>query len=369
MDDPTAVHEIQSPTCVEPDDQRLRGREQTTAVEHVAHTAAGQMLQDQVRDLGPLDLLDTPVVDGIEVRVGQRRRGLGLEPEPGLCRGVGDELRHHDLHGDGAVELFVVGVEHDTVSARAPALLQPVASGQHATEKRRIGRHGHTKLSASPRSAGAARGDLAATLPLMSRPRDGAKSIGSDENVLVTSNEIEPVSNTLTVADDETDATPPSAPTTRQKAKRLAVSFAIAVGIVLVFVGVNTSVTGRDAQDLPAEIENTTPVRSAAQVLQQEQIIVDLITGYTGILIVNNVEIETFTLGESAAPNAVPGAQPDVPLVTIFEAGNSTLTYTPADGAPIEQFTTGVNTVQVRYWKIIDGPSRAKSFTWQFDVV
>lgn len=203
----------------------------------------------------------------------------------------------------------------------------------------------------------------------MSRPRDGAKSIGSDENVLVTSNEIEPVSNTLTVADDETDATPPSAPTTRQKAKRLAVSFAIAVGIVLVFVGVNTSVTGRDAQDLPAEIENTTPVRSAAQVLQQEQIIVDLITGYTGILIVNNVEIETFTLGESAAPNAVPGAQPDVPLVTIFEAGNSTLTYTPADGAPIEQFTTGVNTVQVRYWKIIDGPSRAKSFTWQFDVV
>jgi hypothetical protein len=181
----------------------------------------------------------------------------------------------------------------------------------------------------------------------------------------VTSNDIEQVSDTLAVA----DVAPVRAPTTRQKATRLAVSLAIAVGIVLVFVGVNASVTGRDAQNTPPEIENITPLRSATQVLQQEQIIVDLITGYTGVLIVNNIEIETFTLGEDAAPNALPGAQPDVPLVTIFEAGNSTLTYTPADGAPIEQFTTGVNTVQVRYWKIIDGPTRAKSFTWQFDVV
>lgn len=158
-------------------------------------------------------------------------------------------------------------------------------------------------------------------------------------------------------------------PTTRQKAKRLAVSFAIAVGVVLVFVGVNASVTGRAAQNLPAEIESTTPVRSATQVLQQEQVIVDLVAGYTGVLIVNGVEIDTFTLGEDVAPNALPGAQPDVPLVTIYEPGNATLTYTPTEGAPIEQYTTGVNIVQVRYWKIIDGPTRAKSFTWQFDVV
>lgn len=181
----------------------------------------------------------------------------------------------------------------------------------------------------------------------------------------MTSNQIEQLRDTLTVVEAESVG----GPTTKQKAKRLAVSFAIAVGIVLVFVGVNASVTGREAQDLPTEIENITPVRSATQVLQQEQIIVDLITGYTGVLIVNSIEIETFTLGEDVAPNVLPGAQPDVPLVTIFEAGNSTLTYTPADGAPVEQFTTGVNTVQVRYWKIIDGPNRAKSFTWQFDVV
>ena len=149
--------------------------------------------------------------------------------------------------------------------------------------------------------------------------------------------------------------------------KRLVTSLVIATGFVLVFVGVSSAVTGRDAENLPTEIEDISPVRDATQVLSQEKVVVDLIDGYTGVLTVNNIELETFSLDELPVPE--PGQQQTLPLSTIFEPGNHTLTFAPTKGAPVEKWSTGVNTVTVRYWKIIDGPNFAESFTWQFDVV
>jgi len=143
---------------------------------------------------------------------------------------------------------------------------------------------------------------------------------------------------------------------------------AIAVGVVVVFLGVNASVTGKDAQNLPAQIESLQPVRNATQVLSQEQVHVDLAEGYTGVLTVNGVDIETFSLADLES-TAEPGSQVSLPKVTIFEPGNDTLTFTPSEGAPIEEFNTGINTVQVFYWKVTEGRSFQKSFVWQFDVV
>lgn len=150
-------------------------------------------------------------------------------------------------------------------------------------------------------------------------------------------------------------------------AKRIAVSLAIALGLVFVGLGLSKAITGREAQKLPPEIQSINPLRSATQVQSQESVKVDLIDGYTGVLIINNIELQTFSLGD--LPDPLPGQQVSLPLVTIFEPGNYTLSYTPVKGAPIEKFATGVNTVQVRYWKLTDGPTFAKSFTWQFDVV
>lgn len=150
--------------------------------------------------------------------------------------------------------------------------------------------------------------------------------------------------------------------------KRVSASLAIALGIVLVFVGLATSVTGKAAQKLPEEIQSITPVRSATQVQSQEKIEVDLIEGYTGVLIVNGIELPTFSLSDLAP--AAPGQQIALPPAVIFEPGNYTLTFTPTKGALIEKFATGVNTVKLIYWKITDGRNFAKpSFTWQFDVV
>ena len=150
--------------------------------------------------------------------------------------------------------------------------------------------------------------------------------------------------------------------------KRVSASLAIALGIVLVFVGLATSVTGKAAQKLPAEIQSITPVRSATQVQSQEKIEVDLVEGYTGVLVVNGIELPTFSLDDLSP--AAPGQQIALPPAVIFEPGNYTLTFTPTKGAPIEKFATGVNTVTLTYWKITDGRNFAKpSFTWQFDVV
>ncbi|MCU1399205.1 MAG: hypothetical protein JWN62_2314 [Acidimicrobiales bacterium] len=152
------------------------------------------------------------------------------------------------------------------------------------------------------------------------------------------------------------------------KVKRGGASLAIALGIVLVFAGLASSVTGKAAQKLTPEIENITPVRNATQVQSQEKIQVDLITGYTGKLIVNGIELPTVSLDSLAA--AAPGREVDLPPAVIFEPGNDTLTFTPTAGALIEKFATGVNTVSVVYWKITEGPNFAKpTFTWQFDVV
>lgn len=151
------------------------------------------------------------------------------------------------------------------------------------------------------------------------------------------------------------------------KMKRVGASVAIAIGLVLVFIGLASSVTGKAAQKLPQELQSITPVRSATQVQSQEKIEVDLIDGYTGVLIVNGVELPTFSLDELETK---PGQQVSLPPAAIFEPGNYTLSFTPTKDAPIEKFATGVNTVTLVYWKISDGRNFAKpAFTWQFDVV
>ncbi len=141
----------------------------------------------------------------------------------------------------------------------------------------------------------------------------------------------------------------------------------IAAGFVFVVLGLNSSVTGKAAQKLPPQLETITPVRSASQVQSQENIVVDMVTGYTGTLQVDGVLLKT--VGLDTLSNDKPGQEVKIPPDVIFEPGNNTLTFTPTKGAPIEEFVTGVNTVVLTYWKISEGPSFAKTFTWQFTVV
>jgi len=149
----------------------------------------------------------------------------------------------------------------------------------------------------------------------------------------------------------------------------LLVSLVVAIGLMLVIRGVLTGVTGEDRSDLPAEIERVDPVPDAVRVLAQTSVFVDLAEGYTGRLVVDGTEIDTIGIDELGNAQIEPGEQVALPPVTIYEPGNATLTFTPAAGAPIEEFGEGLHDATVIFWRIEDGPSRSRSYSWTFNTV
>lgn len=151
----------------------------------------------------------------------------------------------------------------------------------------------------------------------------------------------------------------------------LAISLVVAIGLVLVIRGLLVGVTGDERANLPTLVESVNPVPEAVQALSQTQVFADLAAGHTGVFVIDGIEIDTFDINdpESERGSVEPGEQIDIPAVTIYEAGNSTLTYTPSDGAPIEKFESGEHDVRLIYWDVGEGRQRARTFTWTFNVV
>jgi len=150
--------------------------------------------------------------------------------------------------------------------------------------------------------------------------------------------------------------------------KLLAASLAIAAGLVLIGFGLLTAVTGDEVTNLPAEIEQISPVPDAVQVPQQTQVVVDLEAGFFGRLVIDGVAFETVTLGEGSI-EVEPGEQIDLGPGTIYEPGNATLTFTPTANGPIDAFAPGQHTVEVVYWDLELGEDRAEDYDWTFTVV
>lgn len=148
----------------------------------------------------------------------------------------------------------------------------------------------------------------------------------------------------------------------------LIVSAGVAIGLFAIITGFNSGATGRDAQRLPEAIERMTP-GPGDQVLQQSQIFVDFIDGYNASLTIDGVVLETTRLDELTDNGATPrpGAQVEIPPTAIYDPGNYTISFLPQEGAPIPTLTQGTHTATVLYWKISEGPQKARSFTWEFD--
>jgi hypothetical protein len=186
----------------------------------------------------------------------------------------------------------------------------------------------------------------------------------------------------VTISETDTHDTPDApdgaaetaAPARRRRVDRgvLAASFAIACGVVLIVWGFTTALTGDDGVDRPEAIESVQPVENAAQVLQQERIVVDLLPGYEGRLVVNGVELPTTVIGQSLvdpSTEAQPGQQIELPTTAVFDPGNNVLSFQPVQGAPIERLEEGTGEATVIFWKIEDGPEAARSYTWNFEVI
>jgi hypothetical protein len=143
----------------------------------------------------------------------------------------------------------------------------------------------------------------------------------------------------------------------------------LGVGVLLVVRGLLVGITGEERSDLPAYIESVDPVPEAVQVPNQSRVFVDLVPGYTGVFVIDDIEIETRNIVDLGRVDVEPGEQIELPPVTIFEPGNATLTFTPGAAAPITEFVDGEHTVELVYWRVEDGRQRARSFTWTFNVV
>lgn len=147
------------------------------------------------------------------------------------------------------------------------------------------------------------------------------------------------------------------------------VGLALAIGIVLIGRGVLVGVTGDDRSDVPEQIERLDPVPEAVQVLSQTSVFADLESGFTGYFVIDGVEIETVDVDDLGRVDVEPGQQIDVPPVAIYEGGNATLTFTPSDEAPVEQFESGEHRVTLVFWRLDEGRQRARSYSWTFNVV
>lgn len=153
----------------------------------------------------------------------------------------------------------------------------------------------------------------------------------------------------------------------RPQTSLLVASLIIAVCVVGMGVAVSMSVTGKARLGLPATVEEIDPVRDATQVPAQTQVFVDLKAGYTGVLVIDGLELETVDLDKLRDPQN-PGRQVTVPPVTTYEAGNATLTFRPSEDAPIKKFTEGQHVVQVIFWKVTENRGSARSYSWTFNV-
>jgi hypothetical protein len=145
----------------------------------------------------------------------------------------------------------------------------------------------------------------------------------------------------------------------------------LALGVALILVGVQGSVTGRSQSHLPVQIEQIQPALGD-KVLNQAMVVVDLAPGYTGRLIVDSYNLVTVS---TAQPEPA-GATGAAPVTTLpmnpdsvrFDAGNNTLSFQPRPGAVIDRFASGRHYVKVIYWKLTESESSSYSYSWYFDV-
>lgn len=147
------------------------------------------------------------------------------------------------------------------------------------------------------------------------------------------------------------------------------VSFGIAIGLVLIGIGLLGGRTGRDALGYPDQIESVAPAPNDRQVLRQTEIVVDLIANHEAVLVVDGVELPITRLDELSGGLAQPGQQIEMPPTAIWDPGNFIISFRPSPGAPIEEYSVGVHTATVIFWDIEKGREAARSFTWSFEVL
>jgi len=146
---------------------------------------------------------------------------------------------------------------------------------------------------------------------------------------------------------------------TRRLVLSLVISAAL-VGLWFAVTSADTGVTTLGPKD-PA-IETISP-KPDELVLRQTEVVVDLAPGYTGDLYVDSQQIPVVDAVNDDNPDEV-----TVRLDAVFDPALNTISFTPKEGATIEELTPGAHRVTVTYWKQDESPDNARNYTWSFRV-
>lgn len=175
----------------------------------------------------------------------------------------------------------------------------------------------------------------------------------------------------VTIDDGGDDSSPP--PTVRRRRRpsieMLLISTGLALGLMMIILGLMSATTGRDALGYPDQIVGVSPAPNDRQVLSQTEISVDLIDGYEAELILDGISIPTTRLEDASPQDVKPGQQIELPKTAIYDQGNSLIRFEPTEGAAVEKYDVGVHRVTVLFWKIEEGRNTARSFSWSFEVL
>ena len=115
---------------------------------------------------------------------------------------------------------------------------------------------------------------------------------------------------------------------------------------VILLASTDTSPGGRPS--LPSDVESISPERGAL-VGPVDDVTVDLLDGYTGVLVIDGKEI------------------PEDQLDRVPELG--IITFRPGRDKDISRFSAGDNTAEVLYWpRTKDRPDTPGRFGWRFRV-
>ncbi len=155
----------------------------------------------------------------------------------------------------------------------------------------------------------------------------------------------------------------------RPSIEMVLISAGLAIGLMMVILGLMSATTGRDALGYPDEIIEVSPAPNDRQVLSQTEISVDLIDGYEAEIILDDITIPTTRLEDASPQDVKPGQQIELPKTAIYDQGNSLIRFEPTEGAAVERYDVGVHRVTVLFWKIEEGRTTARSFSWSFEVL